>query len=94
VAAGGFGIIIVASLSWPRRPVRAQDSTFVLVRSAITGRSLFTACCSPGRFARSIHVRDGGSLQVLEIDEPKLSILANFPRLPGRVAVEVRETRA
>lgn len=74
VVAGGFGIIIEAFI------VAGADlfllgQTFVLVGSVITG--LITLWLFAWTFARSIHV-ERRLAAGLEIDEPKLSILANL----------------
>jgi hypothetical protein len=74
VVAGGFGIIIEAFI------VAGADlfqlgSTFVLVGSIITG--LITLWLFAWTFARSVHV-ERRLARGLEIDEPTLSILANF----------------
>lgn len=74
VVAGGFGIIIIAFI------VAGADlfnlgHSFVMVMSAIT--LLFTAWLFIWVFARSIHV-ERRLAAGLEIDEPKLSILANL----------------
>ena len=74
VVAGGFGIIIEAFI------VAGADlfdlgQTFVLVGSVITG--LITLWLFAWTFARSLHV-ERRLAAGLEIDEPKLSILANF----------------
>ena len=81
VVAGGFGIIIIAFI------VAGADlfdlgQTFVLVGSVITG--LITLWLFAWTFARSLHV-ERRLAAGLEIDEPKLSILANF-RDSGPVA--------
>ena len=81
VVAGGFGIIVEAFI------VAGADlfqlgSTFVLVGSIITG--LLTLWLFAWCFARSYHV-ERRLAAGLEIDEPKLSILANF-RNSGPVA--------
>jgi hypothetical protein len=74
VVAGGFGIIIEAFI------VAGADlfllgQTFVLVGSIITG--LITLWLFAWTFARSVHV-ERRLAKGLEIDEPKLSILANL----------------
>lgn len=74
VVAGGFGIIIEAFI------VAGADlfllgQTFVLVGSIITG--LITVWLFAWTFTRSIHV-ERRLAAGLEIDEPKLSILANL----------------
>jgi hypothetical protein len=74
VVAGGFGIITEAFI------VAGADlfqlgSTFVLVGSIITG--ILTLWLFAWTFARSVHV-ERRLAAGLEIDEPKLSILANF----------------
>jgi hypothetical protein len=79
VVAGGFGIIIIAFI------VAGADlfelgHTFVIVMSAVT--LLFTAWLFAWTFARSYHV-ERRLASGLEIDEPKLSILANFRGLSG-----------
>jgi hypothetical protein len=74
VVAGGFGIIVEAFI------IAGADlfnlgETFVLVGSVLT--ALVTLWLFAWTFARSVHVerrlRHG-----LEVDEPKLSILANL----------------
>ena len=74
VVAGGFGIIIIAFI------VAGADlfdlgHTFVMVMSGIT--LLITAWLFAWCFARSLHV-ERRLAAGLEIDEPKLSILANL----------------
>jgi hypothetical protein len=74
VVAGGFGIIVEAFI------IAGADlfnlgQTFVVVGSVLT--ALITLWLFAWTFARSVHVerrlRAG-----LDVDEPKLSILANF----------------
>jgi hypothetical protein len=74
VVAGGFGIIIEAFI------VAGADlfeigRTFILIGSILTG--LITAWLFAWTFARSIHV-ERRLARGLEVDEPKLSILANL----------------
>jgi hypothetical protein len=74
VVAGGFGIIILAFI------VAGADlfelgQTFVFIGGAVTG--LLTLWLFAWCFARSYHVER--RLQAgLEVDEPELSIMANF----------------
>ena len=74
VVAGGFGIIIEAFIV-AGADLFALGQTFVLVGSIITG--LITLWLFAWTFARSIHV-ERRLAAGLEIDEPKLSILANL----------------
>ena len=74
VVAGGFGIVFQAGIV-AAAALFDLGQTFVLVGSAITG--LITLWLFAWTFARSWHVErrlEAG----LEVDEPKLSILANF----------------
>ncbi len=74
VVAGGFGIIIIAFIV-AGADLLELGHTFIMVMSAIT--LLFTAWLFVWCFARSVHVERRLALG-LEIDEPKLSILANL----------------
>jgi hypothetical protein len=74
VVAGGFGIIIEAFI------VAGADlfdlgTSFVWVGSSITG--VVSLWLFAWTFARSVHV-ERRLAAGLEVDEPKLSILANF----------------
>ena len=78
MVAGGFCIIIEAFI------VAGADlfqlgQTFVLVGSIITG--LITLWLFAWTFARSVHV-ERRLARGFEIDEPKLSILANLQDFP------------
>ena len=74
VVAGGFGINIEAFIV-AGADLFVLGQTFVLVGSIITG--LITLWLFAWTFARSVHV-ERRLAKGLEIDEPKLSILANL----------------